>query len=369
MNRSSGSFGSVETIAVSFITVLKNKSVFAYLGVTNNGWLMNSKKIKWGFIGTGWIANKFANSLKSTEGSELYAIGSRTIESAKKFAGEFNAPKAYGSYQEVARDPDVDVIYIATPHNLHCANTLMCLESNKHVLCEKPFGVNGKEVRLMIDLAREKNLFLMEALWSRFLPNVIKVKELVDSGTIGNVKLLTAYFEGKSDGGPEHRHFNIDLCGGSLLDIGIYNVFLSLYVLGSPERFKALAATGSNGTDNSIGILFKYPGDSLAVLHSSFMANTPIVAEIHGDKGKIVMEHLWFCPGNIRLIRHDGTEELIKFEFKGNGYNYEAQEVVDCIAAGKTESSIMTHEFSLKLIDMLDAIRKECGIIYPKHDL
>jgi scyllo-inositol 2-dehydrogenase (NADP+) len=330
---------------------------------------MDSKNIKWGFIGTGWIAQKFANALKETERAELYAIGSRSIESARMFAERFNAPKVYGSYEEVARDPEVDVIYIATPHNLHCVNTLLCLENNKHVLCEKPFGVNGKEVRKMIAAAKERDLFLMEALWTRFLPNIIKTKEIVDSGELGKVKLLTAYFDSVSPGGPDHRHFNIDLCGGSLLDLGIYNVFLALLLLGQPEQFKALADTGSNGVDNSIGILFKYPGDSLAVLHSSFVAETPKLAEIHCEKGKIVLEHLWFCPGDIKIVYNDGREEAVKFKFRGNGYNYEAQEVVDCIAAGKRESSLMSHEFSLKLIDMLDAIRKECGIVYPKHDL
>jgi scyllo-inositol 2-dehydrogenase (NADP+) len=326
------------------------------------------KKTRWGIIGTGRIAKVFAEALKVTDNSELVAVGSRKIETAVKFAEEFNIHRSYTNYEEVVQDKEVDVVYIATPHNLHCQNTLMALENNKHVLCEKPFGVNGKEVRMMIAKAKEKNLFLMEALWSRFLPNIIRTKELIDSGEIGKVKLLTAYFAFKSNQGLEHRQFNKDLCGGSLLDIGIYNVFLTLFLLGKPISFKASAGLGVTGTDNSCSVIFNYNDDTLAVTHSSFMASTPIIAEIHGETGKIFLEDRYFCPGNIKLNRYNGDEVLLPIEIKGNGYNYEAEEVVKCIQEGKIQSDMMSWEKSLELIDMLDSIRKECGIIYPKHD-
>jgi predicted dehydrogenase len=326
------------------------------------------KKIRWGIISTGKIAHVFAEALKYADNSELVAIGSRNINTAKQFSQEFNVPHYYSSYEELVKDNDVDVVYIGTPHNLHCENTLMALENNKHVLCEKPFGVNGKEVRKMIAKAKEKNLFLMEALWSRFLPNIIKTKELLEAGEIGKVRLLTAYFAFKSHQGLEHRQFNMDLCGGSLLDIGIYNVFYSLFMLGKPVDFKAAAGLGVTGSDNSCSITFKYSGDTLAVTHSSFMADTPIIAEIHGETGKIFLEDKYFCPGNIKIIRYTGKEVFIPIEIKGNGYNYEADEVVKCIQDGKIQSDKMSWDNSLELIDMLDAIRKECGIIYPKHD-
>ena len=193
---------------------------------------MKNKNIRWGIISTGWIAHKMATALKVVNGAELYAVGSRSIDTARKFAEEYSIPKAYGSYEELVNYPDVDVVYIGTPHNLHLPNTILALDHNKHVLCEKPLGVNRKEVDRMIAKAKEKNLFLMEAMWSRFLPNIIKTKDLVDSGAIGNVKFLTASFSIRSDNGPEHRHYNIDLCGGTILDTGIYNVFLSLLLLG-----------------------------------------------------------------------------------------------------------------------------------------
>jgi predicted dehydrogenase len=330
---------------------------------------MAKNTIRWGILGTGRIARIFATALKEVDNTEIKAIGSRHIETAKKFSSDFNIEKAYGSYEEVAKDNDIDVLYIATPHNLHYENTMMGLENNKHVLCEKPFGINGKEARQMISKAHEKNLFLMEALWSRFLPNIIKTKEIIDSGEIGKIKLLTSYFAFKSTQKPEQRHFNIDLCGGSLLDIGIYNVFLSLFLLGKPKDFFATAGLSKSGIDNSSSYTFKYDDDTLAVMFSSFIAETPTIAEIHGEKGKIFLEHRWFCPGSIKITSEEGKEKIISFDFKGNGYNYEADEVVKCIQAGKTQSDKMSWDASLELIDMLDAIRKKCGIIYPKHDL
>jgi predicted dehydrogenase len=330
---------------------------------------MAARIIKWGILGPGWIAHKFAEGLKVVENAELFAVGSRKIDNAKKFAREFSVPKFYGSYDELAKDPDVDVIYIATPHILHYENTLLCLELGKHVLCEKPFAMNGKEVRSMIAKAKEKNLFLMEAMWSKFLPNLIKAKEIVDSGEIGKVKLLTASFSVKSDFPLEHRQFNKDLGGGALLDIGIYNVFLSLFVLGNPKSFKAMASMGVTDVDFSNAILFKYADETLSILYSSFIAGTDVVAEIHGETGKIVFEHLWFCPGKIKIVRPNGEITPVPLQFKGNGYNYEAEEVVKCLSEGKTQSSTMSFNDSLEMIDMLDSIRKETGIIYPKYDL
>ena len=330
---------------------------------------MENNKIKWGILSTGRIAHTFATALQVVPDSVLYAVGSRNIETALKFASEFSIPNAYGSYEELVNNTEIDVIYIATPHSFHLENTLLALNYNKHVLCEKPLGVNSREVNIMISKAKEKNLFLMEALWSRFLPNIIKTKELVASGEIGEVKLLTAYFSIKSDNGPEHRHFNIDLCGGTILDIGIYNIFLSLFLLGEPKSFSAISALSDQRVDNSCSYTFKYEQDTLSVMYSSFLAKAAVVAEIHGTKGKIQLDHLWFCPGNIKLIYHDGREKLFDFEVKGNGYEYEAEEVAKCIRAGKIQSDMWSWNNSLQLVGIMDSIRKECGIVYPRHDI
>ena len=329
---------------------------------------MKDKKIKWGILGTGIIAKLFAAGLKDAANAELYAVGSRSKEKAENFAKEFNIKKAYGSYDKAVSDPEVDIIYIATPHHLHSENTLMSLENNKHVLCEKPFGINGREAREMIAKAEEKKLFLMEAMWSRFLPNILKAKEIVESGAIGKVKLITAYFGLKSQHTPQQRHFNKDMGGGSLLDIGIYPVFLSLFILGKPDSFTATAGIGPTGVDNTISITFKYGSDVLSIMYSTLISNPDTVAEIHGEKGKIIFDKWWFTPVNIKTVDLDGNESHIPLEFKGNGYNYEAEEAGNCILSGKIQSDKMSWKESLQLIDMLDAVRKECGIVYPKHD-
>jgi predicted dehydrogenase len=330
---------------------------------------MENRKIKWGILSTGWIAHKFVTALQTVENTEIVAVGSRTIESALKFAEEFTIPKAYGSYEELVSDSEIDIIYVGTPHNLHLENTLLALNHNKNVLCEKPLGVNLKEEILLFEKAKEKNLFLMEALWSRFLPNIIKTKELVDSGVIGQVKLLTASFSILSSYGPEHRHFNIDLCGGTVLDTGIYNIFLALLLLGKPQSFAAIAGLSEQGGDNSCSYTFKYDNDTLAVMYSSFLAEVPITAEIHGTKGKIILNPSWHCPGNIKLIDRNGKEKTIEFAFKSNGYEFEAEEVVRSLLSGRKQSDLWSWDDSLKLISQMDAIRKECGIVYPKHDL
>lgn len=328
---------------------------------------MGKKKINWGIIGTGNIARAFADALKVVENSELVAVGSRDLNKAECFAQDFGIKKSYGSYEELVRDKEIDIVYVATPHNLHCENTLLALENNKAVLCEKPLAVNLKEASLMINTAREKGLFLMEALWSRFLPNIIKTKEIVDNGIIGKINLLTASFVFRSPYGVEHRHFNVDLCGGTLLDTGIYNVFLSLFILGKPNAISSSAVLSQSGIDLTAGYTFQYR-DSISVMYSSFLADTPIVAEIHGEKGKIQLNHRWFSPGSIKLILNNGTEEYFPFTILKNGYEYEAIEAVNCLRENKIESEMWSHKNSLELIELLDEIRNQCKVVYPKHD-
>ena len=329
---------------------------------------MEKRQVKWGILGTGRIAHTFAAALKYADNCKLVAVGSRDIEKANFFASEFNITKAFGSYEELMKDKEIDVVYIATPHNLHFENTLMVLDHGKHVLCEKPMGVNLRETNLMIEKAGEKGLFLMEALWSRFLPNIIKTKELIESGIIGEIRLMTVFFAFNSKNGPEHRHYNMDLCGGSILDIGVYNIFLSLFLLGKPESITAIAGLSEQGGDNSCSYTFKYKNDLLSVMYSSFLGDAPTVAEIHGSKGKISLENKWFCPGKVILTNADGSEENFDYKVKCNGYEYEAEEVASCILAGKTQSDLWSWDDSKQLISIMDAIRKECGIVYLKHD-
>ena len=325
------------------------------------------KTYNWGILGKGYIARKMAEALPFVPQSKLLAIASRNESTAKEFAKQYHVEKAYSSYEELAQDTNIDIVYIATPHNLHCENTLMCLDNGKHVLCEKPFAVNGSEVRLMIEKAKNKKLFLMEALWSRFLPHIIKAKEIIDSGQLGKIKLFTADFGINVPFDPNHRIFNKELIGGSLLDLGIYNIFLATYLFGKPKTIIAKAGIGSTGVDNNCSVTFGFEDEKLAVMYSSSVAKTDVVANIYGEKGTLCFDPWWFCPVNLK-IKINEIEKPITFNFKGNGYNYEAEEVINCLEKGMVQSNIFSWEDSLQLIDMLDTIRKEINLSYPKHD-
>jgi scyllo-inositol 2-dehydrogenase (NADP+) len=326
------------------------------------------KIYNWGIIGTGFIARKMAEALPLVPQSRLYAIGSRNLHTANEFASQFKVEKAYGSYEELARDPNVDIVYIATPHNLHYENTILCLSHGKHVLCEKPFAVNGREVRGMIEKAKETDCFLMEALWTRFLPNLIKVKEMVDEGRIGRINLLKADFGISIPFDPGHRLYNKQLIGGSLLDLGIYPLFLSLLLLGKPKTISAMAGIGETGVDYSCSFTLGYEQSTLAVMVSSVLAQTEISAALYGEKGTIAFDNWWFMPVPAKLITQEGKTIPINEKSVGNGYNYEAAELIRCIETGKSQSDMMSLEFSILLIDTLDAIRREIGLVYPGHD-
>jgi predicted dehydrogenase len=326
------------------------------------------KTYNWGILGTGFIARKMAEALPFVPQSKLYAVASRNMDTAKAFAHQYNIEKSYGSYEDLLKDPAVDIVYIATPHNLHFENTILSLEHGKHVLCEKPFAVNGREVRGMIAKAKECNLFLMEALWTRFLPNVIKAKEIVDSGQIGKIKLLKADFCVNRPFNPEHRLFNKKLIGGTLLDLGIYPLFLSLLFMGKPKKMKAIAGFGPTNVDSNCSFSLGYEDDALSVMQSSAVAQMEVVATICGEKGTIAFDSWWFTPVPIHLITPDGKKETIPLKFTGNGYNYEAAAMIQCLEQGKTQCELMSWDDSLLLIDMLDAIRKEIGLVYPDHD-
>ncbi len=322
------------------------------------------KTIKWGILGTGWIADKMAEALTVVEGAELAAVGSRTRKGAEEFARRHGIRTAYGSYKELAADPGIDVVYIGTPHPWHCENTLLCLENGKAVLCEKPFAMNEGEVLRMISSARERNLFLMEAFWTRFLPSIDKVLALIASGAIGEVRHIKSDFGVFNQFDPNHRAFNKELGGGSLLDIGIYPVFLTLLLWGEPDEISSVQNIGRTGVDETLSLAFKYNDGRIADLFSSFRVNSSVETLICGTGGRIKMNRMWFCPVPIELTTGDERHETIGFDYVGNGYNYEAAEVVKCLRAGKKESDILPLDFSLRLIRLLDRIRREMNLVY-----
>lgn len=325
-----------------------------------------SKKYNWGIIGLGNIAHKFAEDLLLVEEANLFGVASRNSEKAKSFSEKFRADKYYGTYQELADDPQIDVVYIATPHPFHFENTMMCLEAGKAVLCEKVFGMNSSEVEQMIAKAKEKNLFLMEALWTRFIPATEEMIALLNKGLIGDLKTVRADFGFKAEFDADKRLYNKKLGGGALLDIGIYPVFLSLLTLGKPKEIKALAQMSSTGIDENIMMLFNYPNKKSAILDASLVATTPVEAWLHGDKGSLKMHRNFHHTEEISYYKGSDLVENYQFKYIGNGYYHEIEEVIKCLKTGKIESEKIPHSFSLDLIKTLDRIREIIGLRYDE---
>ena len=323
-----------------------------------------TRKINWGIIGPGRIAHKFASDLLLSGNSKLYGVASRNIERAREFGQQYNAVKHYGSYEELAKDPDIDVIYIATPHTFHYENTMMCLQEGKSVLCEKPMGVNTAEVRTMIEEARSRNLFLMEAMWTRFIPGTEKMLELIGSGAIGNISFIRADFGFKAGPDRPERVFNKKLGGGSLMDIGIYPLYLALLLMGVPADVKAVARMYETQVDSYCAMLLDYADNSKAVLESTFEADTPVEAYIYGDKGTIKMHKQFHHTKKLSLFQDGKSGKVFDIEYTGNGYYHEIEEVNNCLINGKTESSKLPLSVSLDLITMIDRVKQEIGLWY-----
>ncbi|TBW29360.1 Gfo/Idh/MocA family protein [Gramella sp. KN1008] len=321
------------------------------------------ENINWGIIGLGKIANKFATALASVQNAELYGVASRNRDKALDFSKEHKAKAAYGVYDQLMKDENVDVIYIATPHSLHHEITMECLDHGKAVLCEKPFAMNREEAQQMITHARSKNVFLMEALWTMFLPHFQYVQELVNSGKYGKVKSIKADFGFEAEFDRNQRTFNKALGGGSLLDIGIYPVFLSYALLGKPEKIEASAQFAETGVDWECEMKFLYPEEVKASLHSSFREKTPTIAEIELEKGIIRLNSRFHEPTSVSIIL-EGKEETKDFGVKTNGYDFEATHVTHMLLEGKSESRKWTPENTLDLMELLDAVRHEIGLKY-----
>ena len=322
-----------------------------------------SEKVKWGIIGLGKIAGKFAEGLRDAENAELYAVASRDKEKAEDFAGDYEAVKSFGSYEELMQDEDVEVIYIATPHVFHHDLTIECLQNGKAVLCEKPFAMNYSEAKEMIEAARKNNVFLMEALWTAFLPHFQDVLDKVENKEFGTIKSLKADFGFPAEFDKEKRLFNKSLGGGSLLDIGIYPVFLAYKLLGMPESIEAEAEMTETGVDNKCDITFNYPNGLKAKLFSTFKEKTPTSAEIIFDDAKMVINSRFHEPTSVTT--HIGEKHEIRdYGVENNGYTYEAEHVSKMLRDGKIESDIWTFQNTLDIVKLLDDIRSKIELEY-----
>ena len=321
--------------------------------------------VRWGILGTGWIADQFAQGLDQLAGAELVAVGSRTPESAQRFAEAYNVPHRHGSYQALADDPDVDVIYVATPNPWHRDHTLLCLDSGKPVLCEKPFALNARQAAEMVQVAREKDLFLMEAMWTRFFPLMGKVRALVDEGAIGEVQMLVADLCIQFDLDPSDRRYAPGLGGGALLDLGVYPLSFASMIMGAPSSIEALAHLGETGVDEQAGIVLGYGRGRVGTLYTSIRVDSPVEATILGSEGQIRIHSWWIHPDRLTLSLDGGEATTIQMPFAGNGYQFEAAEVMACLRAGKLESDLMPLDETLSIVETMDTIRARWGLRFP----
>jgi predicted dehydrogenase len=322
----------------------------------------NTKNIRWGIIGLGKIANKFATDLVTIENIELVAVASRSQQNADEFAAKYNCKKAYNSYLALVNDPEVDAVYIATPHSFHKEHTILCLQHKKAVLCEKPFAMNLQEVTEMIAVAKENNVLLMEALWTFFLPHFNYVLEMVKSDKYGKLKEVEADFGFKSKYDVESRLLKKEIGGGSLLDIGIYPIFAALATLGNPDSIEAKATFFETGADSECTIVFNYK-EAKATLKSTLLEETPTEAIFTFEKAVIKIHTRFHEPASVTVLAN-GKEETTNFDCKTIGYNFEAEHFSQLIREGRQESDIMTFEFSRNLITTLDKVRNSIGLEY-----
>jgi predicted dehydrogenase len=322
--------------------------------------------IRWGIISTGGIAAKFAEDINRLPDAELVAVGSRGAESANAFGQKYGIPHRHATYEALAADPDVDVVYIGSIHPAHHDNTLLCLNAGKAVLCEKPFAMNTRQAEEMVSLARQKNLFLMEAMWSRCFPAYERIRQIIDSGVLGEVRMLLADFGiNPPHDAARRRLFEKDLGGGALLDVGIYPVSLSSFVFGQqPATITSQAHIGTLGVDDYFGAVFQYPGGALSVLAGAVKVESPHEAQILGSKGRLHLHANFWHPQKLTLYLEGKQPEEISVPYDGNGYQFEAIEVMRCLREGKLESERMPLDETLAIMKTMDTIRGQWGLTY-----
>jgi predicted dehydrogenase len=322
-------------------------------------------KTRWGILGTGKIAQKFALGLTFCDGAELTAVGSRAQDTAEAFGQQWHIPHRHGSYAELAADPDVDVVYVATPHPFHKENSILCLEAGKAVLCEKPLTVNAREAEQVIACARRRRVFLMEAMWTRFLPAIVRLRGLLAEGAVGEVRMVKADFCFRTDWNPAGRLLDPKLAGGALLDVGVYPIALASMVLGGPpSEVAGMAHVGSTGVDEQEAIIMRYEGGRLAVLSCAVRTFVPHEAYVAGTDGWVRLHHPFWKTTALTLGRGPDTLETFELPYEGNGYQFEAAEVQDCLREGKLESDVMPLDESLSTMRTMDALRAQWGLRY-----
>ncbi|PIF33348.1 putative dehydrogenase [Flavobacterium sp. 9] len=322
--------------------------------------MKNINTIKWGIIGLGNIANQFASDLLLLEDAEIFAVASRNKDKAIEFANKYNCPKAYDSYDALFKDDQVDIIYIATPHDSHAELSIKALENGKHVLCEKPMSLSYKDAIRMIEASKKHNKFFMEAFWTRFIPSVQEVLEKINLGIIGDIKSVKADFSFYADEKEGGRLFDKNNGGGALFDIGVYPLFLSYIILGNPEEIMAKSINHINGIDLQTSMILQYE-NAQSTLQASIISESDMKATISGTEGYIQLNSPWFVADGYSIFKGEKESKYSLPNF-GKGYTYEAIECHKCIRNNQIESSLWSHQNSLELSRIVEEIKNQIGL-------
>ncbi len=323
--------------------------------------------LRWGILATGGIASAFASDLR-TAGLNLVAVASRSQESADAFAARFDIPRAHASYEDLAADPEVDIIYVSTPHPMHHANTRLVLEHGKHALVEKAFTLTEAEAADLRDLAAEKGLLVMEAMWTRYLPHMVRLREIIAEGTIGEVRAVTADHTQSLPVDPSHRLNALELGGGALLDLGIYPISFVWDILGAPQTIQAAGRLGDTGADSEVATVMTHSGGAISTTLSSSRAAGPNVAAVIGTKARILIDRVWYAPTSFRVIATDGTViEEYTSTVAGRGMEYEAFAAERFVAEQLLTGDVLPLDESVAIMGTLDEIRRQIGVRYPSE--
>jgi len=322
-----------------------------------------AERIRWGILSTGWIAESFVHGLRQLPDAELAAVGSRSVEAAQAFADRFGFARAHGTWQALAADPEVDVIYVATPHHAHFDATMTCLQAGKAALTEKPFTLDRATSETLVETARSNGVFLMEAMWMRCIPAIRRIAGLISDGVIGDVVNVQADFGLQGPVDESHRLRNRALGGGALLDLGVYPVTFAHLFLGAPSSVQAWAQLTAGGVDENTGLVLGYDSGATAVLSCSLTGDTSRRGVITGRLGRIEVPREFYHPRGFAVVR-GGDVEQVDVPYEGHGYHFEAEEVQRCLREGLLESPLIPHSETLSVMRTLDLARAQIGVTY-----
>ena len=323
------------------------------------------RSFNWGILGAGGIAHAFVDDLSKAEGHKVVAVGSRSISKAQKFASTITEAKAYGTYDELVADKNVDAIYVATPHPMHEEHSLLAMNAGKPVLCEKPFAMSAKQAQTMIDASHTNGVALLEAMWTRYLPHIAMVRTILSSSILGQIQTVEAdHGQRLADRGID-RLVDPNLGGGALLDLGIYPISFAHLVLGSPAHITARAVMTHRGVDAQTSAIFDYNNGAQAIINTTMIAQTPCRAVVSGLLGRLEIDRTFYNPASMRVVLSDGTTTEYPNSYNGHGLREQANEMARVVRAGLLESPLMPHQETISVMNSMDEIRRQIKLTYP----